>query len=78
MSAATREITQMLEMLPSNEQEFACELMRKLVKAWDSDFTKLTPKEASDLQLAREQVKNGEVFSASEIDGENLDKMDLD
>ena len=78
MSAATREITQMLEMLPHDEQEFACELMRKLVRAWDPNFTKLTPNEAAELKLAREQVNNGEVFSAFEVDWDNLDKMNLD
>ena len=77
MTAATREITQMLEMLPEDEQKFACEVMRKLILAWDSDFTKLTPTEAAELKLAHEQVSNGDVFSDNEIDWDNLDEMTL-
>jgi len=75
---AVREITSMLEMLPQAEQEFACEVVRKLIIAWDSDFTKLTQQEAVELKLAHAQVANGEVFSDDEIDWDNLDSMDLD
>ena len=67
-SATISEITEMLEMLPQEEQIFACELMRKLIRAWDPDFTKLTPHEAIELKLAHEQVANGEVYSDDEID----------
>jgi len=76
--SAVKEITTMLEMLPQAEQDFACEVMKKLILAWDSDFTKLTPKEAAELRLAHAQVANGEVFSDNEIDWDNLDKMKLD
>ena len=68
MTTATREVAQMLEMLPRAEQEFACEVMRKLIRAWDPDFTKLTPAEAAELRLAHEQVARGEVFADDEID----------
>jgi len=44
----------MLEMLPKAEQDFACEVVKKLVIVWDSDFTKLTPHEATELRLAHE------------------------
>ena len=77
MSTATRDVTRMLEMLPKEEQEFACEVMRKLILAWDSDFSKLTPTEAAELRLAHKQVANGEIFSDNEIDWDNLDSMDL-
>ena len=75
---AVKEITSMLEMLPQSEQEFACEVVRKLIIAWDSDFTKLTPIEAAELKLAHEQVANGEVFADDDIDWDNLDGMVLD
>ena len=77
MTATTKQIADMLDMLPLPEQEFACEVMRKLIIARDADYTKLTPKEAVDLRLAHEQVAKGEVFSDDEIDWNNLDKMDL-
>ena len=41
---------EMLDMLPEKEQNFAYELMKKLVLAWDPDFTKLTPDEKKRLE----------------------------
>ena len=75
---AVKEITTMLEMLPPAEQDFACEVVRKLIIAWDADFTKLTPIEAAELKLAHEQAANGEIFDDENIDWDNLEKMDLD
>ena len=75
---AARELASMLEMLPQTEQEFACEVVRKLIIAWDSDFTKLTPNEADELKLAHAQMANGEVFADDEIDWDNFDAMKLD
>ena len=77
MNSTTMEIAQMLEMLPQEEQMFACELVKKLVRAWDPDYTKLTPQEAIDLKLAHEQAANGDVYSDDEIDWDNLDKTEL-
>ena len=77
MSAITQEIISMIDMLPEDEQKFACELMKKLVLAWDPDFTKLTRKEAEELEIARQQVENGEYYDDDEIDWANFDKMDL-
>ena len=74
MTAATKEIILMLDMLPEDEQKFACELMKKLVLAWDPDFTKLTLKEAAELEAA----KNGEYVDYEEIDWDNLDEIDFD
>lgn len=70
MTAQVQQIAEMLDMLPEEEQNFACEVMRKLILAWDADFTKLTPKEAQELEEAR----NGEFIDADEIDWENLEK----
>jgi len=78
MTVAKKQIVDMLDMLPPKEQEFAYEIMKKLILAWDPDFTKLTPKEAEELELAREQFRNGEYFSHDEIDWDSLDEMDLE
>jgi len=78
MTAATKEIISMIGMLPEEEQEFACELMRKLVLAWDPDFTKLTLQEAGELETALQQAKDGECYGDGEIDWDNLDSMELD
>jgi len=78
MNTLTNEIITMLDMLPEEEQKFACELLKRLVLAWDPDFTKLTPEEAKELEIARQQIKDGEYYDNDEIDWENLDNLDLD
>lgn len=52
MSAATKEIINLIEILPESEQNFALEFVKKLVLAWDPDFTKLTPAERKELDEA--------------------------
>lgn len=52
MSAATKEIVNLIEILPESEQNFALEFVKKLVLAWDPDFTKLTPAERKELDEA--------------------------
>lgn len=55
-------------MLPESEQQFAYELMKKLVLAWDPDFTKVTPAEAIQLKQAEESG----FIAEDEIDWDNL------
>lgn len=52
MSAATKEAMDLMEILPENEQDFALEFIKKLVIAWDPDYTKLTPAEKRELDEA--------------------------
>ena len=47
----------MLDMLPENDQNLAFEIIRKLVLAWDPDFTKLTPKERKELEEAENDTE---------------------
>ena len=60
-----------IDMLPESEQSFAYELIKKLVRAWDPDFTKVTPEEAGRIAEAE---KSG-FIDESEIDWDNLDKI---
>lgn len=71
MAPQVKQIADMLEMLPQQEQEFAFEFIKRLVKAWDPDFTKVTPQEAKDL----EEAENSGYIDADEIDWDNLDKI---
>ncbi len=57
----------MLEMLPEQEQTLAMELVKRLVLAWDPDYTKLTPQELTAL----EEAENGEYIDAEDIDWDN-------
>lgn len=52
MSTVTKEAIDLMEILPESEQEFALEFIKKLVLAWDPDFTKLTPIEKASLEEA--------------------------
>jgi hypothetical protein len=78
MSSAAIQVAELMDMLPEEEQNFAMELMKKLVLAWDPDFTKTTPAEAQRAEIGRRQFANGEYYKMSEIDFDHLDEMDLD
>ena len=44
----------MIEILPKEEQVFAFELVKRLVLAWDPDFSKATPEEAQRMNAAED------------------------
>ncbi len=52
MSTATKQVLDLMEILPESEQDFVLEFVKKLVLAWDPDFTKLTPEEKRELEEA--------------------------
>jgi len=58
----------LLDMLPENDQTLAYELIKKLVLAWDPDFTKLTAEERKRLETAEMEIENGETVSHEDID----------
>ena len=68
MSAKAIEIANMLDMLPDAELDFAFELIKRLVLAWDPDFTKLTAAEREEL----EDAETGEYIDQNDIDWNNL------
>lgn len=65
MSEKAIRIAETLDMLPEQNQCLAYELIKKLVLAWDSDFTKLTPEERKRLDEAE---ADPELFSTEDID----------
>lgn len=65
MSNKVHQIAEMIDMLPEQEQEFAYELIKKLVLAWDPDFTKLTPDERKAIEQAE---ADPEFISINDID----------
>ncbi|MCM1231379.1 MAG: hypothetical protein NC489_14755 [Ruminococcus flavefaciens] len=70
MSTQVQEIAKMLDMLPEQEQNLAVELLKRIVLAWDSDYTKLTPKEAKELA----EAENSGYIDEEDIDWDNLEK----
>lgn len=67
MSTVTKEVIDLMEILPESEQNFALEFIKKLVLAWDPDFTKLTSAEKKVLEEASLEIRNGETVSHDEI-----------
>lgn len=60
MEILISDTTAMLKELPVSEQKFTYEFVKRLVHAWDPDYTKLTPNEELSLKEAEEEYKNGE------------------
>ena len=73
MTEITRSAAQLMDMLPESEQSFAFEFIKKLVRAWDPDFTKVTPEEAREMAEAEQSG----FLEESEIDWDHLDRMAL-
>ena len=67
MSAIAQRVANMLDMLPEQDQALAFELVKKMVLAWDPDFTKLTPDERIMLEMAEQEIAGGETISHDDI-----------
>lgn len=67
MSVLTKQAIELMEILPESDQNFALEFIKKLVLAWDPDFTKLTSMECAELEEAEREIKNGETVSHDAI-----------
>ncbi len=72
MSTQAQQIAAMLDMLPEQERNLAFEMLRRIILAWDPDYTKLTPSEAAGLEDAEESG----YIDADEIDWDNLAKYE--
>jgi len=68
MSSIAIDTAKMIDILPTEDQEFAFEFVKKLVLAWDPDFTKVTPEEAKRIAAAEESG----FISEDEIDWDNI------
>lgn len=67
MSPIMQETIEMIEMLPESEQVFVNEMLKRLVRAWDPDFTKVTPKERLEIEEAERELERGETYTINEI-----------
>lgn len=71
MSNIAMDAARLLDMLPEADKNFAYEFIKKLVLAWDPDFTKVTSEEAS-------RIANAEIsgfIDDTEIDWDNLESF---
>jgi len=63
----SKEISALVDLLPENEQNLAYEFIKRMVLAWDSDFTKLTPAEHKRLREAEQDFINGNTTNHDDI-----------
>lgn len=68
MSGITTEAARLMDILPEADQAFAYEFIKKLVLAWDPDFTKVTDEEAKRI---KEAEKSG-YLDTNEIDWDSI------
>jgi precorrin isomerase len=57
----------MVDMLPKDEQDLAYEILRRMILAWDPDYTKATPIEAAAMEQGLAEYKQGEAVSLDDI-----------
>ena len=70
MSDIAIEAARLMDVLPEADKAFAYEFIKKLVLAWDPDFTKSTLPESNHMKIAEESG----FIPENEIDWNNLDK----
>ena len=68
MSNVVLDAARLMEMLPEDDKNVAYEFIKKLVLAWDPDFTKVTSEEAKHIAAAE---KSGFV-NETDIDWDNI------
>lgn len=60
MVPIAQQIADMVDMLPEKDQALAFELVKKLVLAWDPDFSKVTPAEKAEIDKAAAELEAGD------------------
>ena len=70
MAPIAQQIADMVDMLPEKDQALAFELVKKLVLAWDPDFTKVTPAEAKELEQAVAEMEAGDYVTDQAVNWE--------
>ncbi len=68
MSSIAMEAARLIDALPETDKAFAYEFIKKLVLAWDPDFTKVTEEEAKKISEAEESG----YLNDDEIDWDNI------
>ena len=68
MSSIAIDTAKLVDMLPDDDQQFVYEFVKKLILAWDPNFTKVTPEEAQRIKAAEESG----FVDDEDIDWENI------
>lgn len=67
MTNINKETLDLLELLPNEEQILAKEFVKRMVLAWDSDYTRVTPEERKQIEIAEKEIENGEFHTQEEV-----------
>ena len=68
MSNIAQQAAILIDLLPEQDKNFAIEFIKKLVLAWDPDYTKVTESEYNSIIQAEKEIDNGEFVSHDNID----------
>jgi hypothetical protein len=69
MSSKALEAAALIDMLPEADQDFAYEFLKKMVRAWDPDYTRVTPDERAAIEAAEQSG----FVDADDIDWNHLE-----
>ena len=67
LKAITLQTAKLLDILPDEDISIVNALIKKLVIAWDPNFTKLTAREKELLEKTDEEMKKGEYISEKDF-----------
>ena len=67
LKETTLQTVELLDILPDEDISIVNALVKKLVIAWDPNFTKVTAKEKELLDKSDEEMKNGEYISEEDF-----------
>lgn len=67
LKAITLQTAELLDILPDEDISIVNTLIKKLIRAWDPDFTKVTAKEKELLDKADKEMKNGDYISEEDF-----------
>lgn len=68
MSNIAQQAANLIDLLPEQDKNFAIEFIKKLVLAWDPDFTKVTETEYNSIVKSEKEIENGDFISHDNID----------
>lgn len=67
LKTTTLQTAELLDILPDEDVQMVNALIKKLIIAWDPDFTKVTAKEKELLEKADAEMKRGEYISEEDF-----------
>ena len=67
MASITQQIATMVDMLPEEDQVLAFDIIKKLVLAWDPDYTRATPTEDAAMDQALKEMESGDYIPHDSI-----------